>query len=421
MIQLGLHPHLSDQTMAFILAGGRGSRLMELTEDRAKPALPFGGQARVIDFALSNTVNSGIKNIGVAIQYQASSLMSHLIYASRYLRLQSSADLEILSPSMRELNAQPYLGAADAVYQNLAIIQSHKPQYLIILAGDHIYKMNYALMLQQHVDAGADATLACLTIDQVEAHRFGIVQIDQNDHVTSFVEKPNFLNDQIADQDKCLASMGIYIFTFDFLLDQLRRDAADIDSQHDFGKNIIPSCIGHGKVIAHHFDKSCVCDEQSDQIYWRDIGELDSYWQANIDLTRVNCPLDLHDPLWPIWSMENARPLSHFSDIARVGSDQICDSKIMAGCQLQNICLQRSFLFAGARLHSSATLTNALILPHVQIGSKARLKNVILDSFIKIPDGLIVGEDIEFDAKYFRRTTSGLCLITQKMIDRLHS
>jgi len=410
---------LSRDAMAYVLAGGRGSRLKELTDRRAKPAVYFGGKARIIDFALSNAINSGIRRIGVATQYKAHSLIRHLQRGWNFLRPERNESFDILPASQRVSETQWYEGTADAVYQNLDIIEPYGPEYMVILAGDHIYKMDYELMLQQHVDSGADVTIGCLEVPRAEATGFGVMAVDQNDVITDFIEKPADPPGIPGDPENSLASMGIYVFHTKFLLDLLRRDAADPTSSRDFGKDIIPYIVKNGKAVAHRFASSCIRSHLEKAPYWRDVGTIDAYWQANIDLTDVVPELDIYDKSWPIWTYAEITPPAKFvhDDENRRGS--AVSSVISGDCIISGSSLYRSLLFTGVRANSYSRLENAVVLPSVFVGRHARLRNVVIDHGVQIPEGLVVGEDPELDAKRFRRTESGICLITQNMIDRL--
>jgi glucose-1-phosphate adenylyltransferase len=405
--------------MAYVLAGGRGSRLMELTDRRAKPAIYFGGKSRIIDFALSNAINSGIRRIGVATQYQAHSLIRHMQRGWNFLRQERNESFDVLPASQRVSETMWYLGTADAVYQNLDIIEAYDTRHIIILAGDHVYKQDYEVMLQQHVDAGADVTVGCLEVPREEASAFGVMHVDEKDNIISFLEKPKDPPPMPGRPDKALASMGIYVFETKFLIDQLRRDAADATSAHDFGKDIIPYIVKHGKAVAHHFSRSCVRSDMETAPYWRDVGTVDAYWEANVDLTGVVPELDLYDRDWPIWTYAEITPPAKFvhDDEGRRG--QAISSLVSGGCIISGSSLRRALLFTGVRVNSYGSIENGVILPYVEVGRSARLKNVVIDSHTRIPEGLVVGEDPEFDAKRFRRTEKGICLITQSMIDRL--
>jgi glucose-1-phosphate adenylyltransferase len=416
----GNHGPLARHTMAFVLAGGRGSRLMELTDKRAKPAVFFGGKSRIIDFALSNALNSGIRRIGVATQYKAHSLIRHMQRGWNFLRLERNESFDILPASQRVSEDLWYAGTADAVYQNIEIIESSGgPDYIVILAGDHVYKMDYELMLQDHVERGADVTVGCIEVPRTEASGFGVMAVDENDRVVSFLEKPADPPGMPDKPDTALASMGIYVFVTRFLFDELRRDAADPGSSRDFGKDIIPHLVRHGKAVAHRFTRSCVRSTTEAEAYWRDVGTLDAYWQANIDLTEVLPALDLYDDEWPIWTHAEVTPPAKFvhNEVGRRG--EAVNSIVSGGCIISGAALCRSLLFTGVRVHSYAHVKNALILPNVEIARSARLSNVVVDRGVRIPQGLVVGEDLELDAQRFRQSEGGICLITQPMIDRL--
>ena len=412
-------PPYSRHAMAYVLAGGRGSRLLELTDWRAKPAVYFGGKSRIIDFALSNALNSGIRRIAVATQYKAHSLIRHLQRGWNFFRPERNESFDILPASQRVSEDQWYLGTADAVYQNIDIIESYDPKYIVLLAGDHIYKMDYEPMLQQHVNAGADVTIACLEVPREEASGFGVMHVDATDRILSFEEKPTKPAAMPGRPDMSLASMGIYVFETKFLFEQLRRDANDPESSHDFGKDIIPYLVKHGKAMAHPFARSCVRSSAERTAYWRDAGTVDAYYSANIDLTDVVPDLDLYDQDWPIWTYgEMTAPAKFVHDVdGRRGS--AISSLVSGGCIVSGASLRRSLLFTNVHLHSYADVEGAVILPYVDIGQGARLRNVVVDRGVRIPPGLIVGEDPVADARRFRRTASGISLITQNMIDRL--
>jgi glucose-1-phosphate adenylyltransferase len=405
--------------MAYILAGGRGSRLMELTDVRAKPAVYFGGNTRIIDFALSNALNSGIRRIGVATQYKAHSLIRHLQRGWNFFRPERNETFDILPASQRVAEDLWYEGTADAVYQNIDIIRSADPEYIVILAGDHVYKMDYEFMLRQHVDTGADVTVGCLEVPRMEASGFGVMAVDETDRIVSFLEKPADPPGMPDNPDMALASMGIYVFTTRFLFDQLRRDAATPGSSRDFGKDIIPYLVEHGKAVAHRFTSSCVRSESESQAYWRDVGTVDAYWEANIDLTAIIPGLDLYDREWPIWTFSETQPPAKFVHNEDGRRGQAINSLVSNGCIISGSSMCRSLVFTGVHVHSYADIDGAVILPHVDIGRSARLKNVVIDRGVRIPEGLVVGEDPERDAQRFRRTERGICLITQPMIDRL--
>jgi glucose-1-phosphate adenylyltransferase len=410
---------LARNTMAFVLAGGRGSRLMELTDRRAKPAVFFGGKSRIIDFALSNALNSGIRRIGVATQYKAHSLIRHLQRGWNFFRVERNESFDILPASQRVSETQWYEGTADAVFQNIEIIEAYGVEHIVVLAGDHVCKMDYELMLQDHVDAGADVTVGCIEVPRMEATGFGVMHVDAQDRIISFLEKPEDPPGMPDRPEMALASMGIYVFRTGFLFDQLRRDAADPGSAHDFGKDIIPYLVEHGKAVAHRFTASCVKSENETEAYWRDVGTVDAYFEANIDLTHVVPALDLYDREWPIWTYAEVTPSAKFVHDDEDRRGMALNSIISGGCIVSGSRLRHALLFTGVRVHSYAGLENAVVLPRVTVGRSASLKDVVIDRGVLIPEGLVVGEDPEEDARRFRRTDAGVCLITQPMIDRL--
>lgn len=410
---------LARHAMAYILAGGRGSRLMELTDSRAKPAVYFGGKLRIIDFALSNALNSGIRRMAVATQYKAHSLIRHLQRGWNFFRPERNESFDILPASQRVSEEHWYLGTADAVFQNIDIIESYAPRYIVILAGDHIYKMDYEQMLLQHVTSGADVTVGCVEVPKAEASGFGVMHIDETDRIIDFLEKPKDPPTMPGRSDTCLASMGIYVFETNFLFDVLRADAEDKNSSHDFGKDIIPQIVKHGKAVAHPFTRSCVRSQEERSSYWRDVGTLDAYYSANIDLTDVVPALDLYDADWPIWTYGEMTAPAKFVHDEDGRRGYAISSLVSGGCIVSGASLRRSLLFTGVHLHSYSHVEGAVILPYVDIGEGAWLRNVIIERGVRIPPRLVVGENPEYDASRFRRTTNGICLITQKMIDRL--
>ena len=412
---------LARSAMAYVLAGGRGSRLLELTDRRAKPAVYFGGKSRIIDFALSNAMNSGIRRIAVATQYKAHSLIRHLQMGWNFFRPERNESFDILPASQRVSETMWYVGTADAVYQNIDIIESYGARFIVVLAGDHIYKMDYELMLQQHVDQKADVTVGCLEMPRAESSGFGIMHIDEHDVIHSFLEKPADPPPMPGKPDMSLASMGIYVFDTEFLLDELKRDAADPNSNHDFGKDIIPYLVENGRAVAHQFSRSCVRTGSDQPSYWRDVGTVDAYWSANIDLTDVVPELDLYDRSWPIWTYAEISPPAKFVHDEEGRRGEAVTSLVSGGCIVSGASLRRSLLFTRVHLHSHAKVEGAVILPDVDVGRHARLKNVVIDRGVKIPEGLVVGEDPELDGKRFRMSQNGICLITQPMIDGLNA
>ncbi|PJF10918.1 glucose-1-phosphate adenylyltransferase [Pseudorhodobacter sp. MZDSW-24AT] len=408
---------LSSQAMAFVLAGGRGSRLKELTDRRAKPAVYFGGKTRIIDFALSNALNSGIRKMAIATQYKAHSLIRHMQRGWGFFRAERNEYLDILPASQRVDENKWYLGTADAVTQNIDIVDDYKVKYVIILAGDHIYKMDYEIMLQQHVSSGADVTIGCLTVPRMEATAFGVMHVDKDMRITQFLEKPKDPPSIPGDPDHALASMGIYVFNWDMLRDLLIRDAEDPNSSHDFGNDIIPQIVKNGKAVAHKFADSCVTSGLEDEPYWRDVGTIDAFWQANIDLTDFVPKLDLYDNSWPIWTYAEIVPPAKFIHDTDGRRGTAISSLVSGDCIVSGSEVRNSLLFTGCRTHSYSTLDHVVALPQVCVNRKVELKNCVIDRGVIIPEGLVVGQDPEEDAKWFRRTDAGIVLITQDMLD----
>jgi glucose-1-phosphate adenylyltransferase len=410
---------LGRQAMAFVLAGGRGSRLVELTERRAKPAVHFGGKMRIIDFALSNALNSGIRRIGVATQYKAHSLIGHLTRGWNFFRPGSNESFDIMPASQRVSENQWYAGTADAVFQNIDIIRDRAPKYMVILAGDHIYKMDYEVMLLQHADSRADVTVGCLEVGRHEASGFGVMHVNADNRIVDFIEKPADPPPMPGNPDRALASMGIYVFETSFLFDQLERDASDLRSNRDFGKDIIPYLVKNGKAVAHHFSDSCVRSPDEESAYWRDVGTVDAYWEANIDLTDIVPDLDLFDKDWPMWTDSTVTPPAKFVHDEDGRRGMAVSSVVSGGCIVSGAKVKRSLLSTGVRVNSFCEVENAVVLPYVEIGRSTRLRKVVIDRGVKVPADLVVGEDPGADAERFRRTEKGVCLITQTMIDRL--
>ncbi|MBC2667485.1 glucose-1-phosphate adenylyltransferase [Novosphingobium flavum] len=410
---------LARDAMAYVLAGGRGSRLKELTDNRAKPAVYFGGMSRIIDFALSNAINSGIRRIGVATQYKAHSLIRHMNRAWNFMRPERNESFDILPASQRIDELHWYEGTADAVFQNIDIIQSYAPKYMVILAGDHIYKMDYELMLQQHVNSGADVTIGCLVVPKKDASGFGVMAVDEKAVITAFVEKPKDPPTIPGDPAHSLASMGIYVFETEFLFDQLRRDAEDPNSSRDFGGDIIPHIVKHGKAVAHKFTDSCIRAAEEIEEYWRDVGTLDAYFEANLDLTDTVPKLNMYDRDWPIWTDQIVAAPAKFVHDQDGRRGHAISSLISQDCIVSGAVAKRSLLFTGVKMGSFSSVEEAVILPYCNIGRGARLSKVIIDSGVRIPENLVVGEDPVLDAQRFRRTENGVCLINKKMIEQL--
>ncbi|WP_424976344.1 glucose-1-phosphate adenylyltransferase [Dinoroseobacter sp. S124A] len=412
---------LAQQTMAYVLAGGRGSRLKEMTDIRAKPAVYFGGKTRIIDFALSNAVNSGIRRIGVATQYKAHSLIRHMQRGWSFFRAERNESLDILPASQQLDEDNWYKGTADAVTQNIKIIKGYDPKYVLILAGDHIYKQDYSFMIEEHVRSGAQVTVGCIAVPREEARGFGVMAVDETDKILEFVEKPADPPPMPGDPTKALASMGIYVFEAEYLYEVLGEDAKNPDSSNDFGTDIIPKIVAAGGARAHPFSRSCVMSGLETEPYWRDVGTIDAYWQANIDLTDFKPELDIYATDWPIWTYSELTAPAKFIHNEEGRRGQAVSSMVSGGCIISGSSLFRCLLFTGVKTHSYAQLEGVVALPYAKVGRRAYLKNVILDRGVEIPAGLIVGEDPELDAKRFRRSENGICLITQDMIDKLES
>ena len=405
---------LTKKTVALILAGGRGSRLMQMTDWRAKPAVPFGGKFRIIDFPLSNCLNSGIRRVGVLTQYKAHSLIKHIQRGWGFLRGEFNEFIELL-PAQQRIETEWYKGTADAVFQNMDIIRKYGPEYVLILAGDHVYKMDYGEMLACHVKHQADMTVACLEVPLEQASAFGVMAVDDEERVIEFMEKPDNPPPMPGRPDRALASMGIYIFNAKFLYEQLIRDADDRHSEHDFGKNLIPYMVSRYRVVAHRFSDSCVGSEGIEP-YWRDVGTVDAFWEANIDLAGVTPDLNLYDKNWPIWTHQEQLPPAKFvfDDDDRRG--MATDSMVSGGCVISGATVRHSVLFSNVKVHSYATLEDAVVLPDVTIGRHARLKKVVIDKGCIIPEGLEAGFDRERDAKSFHVTPNGVTMITPEML-----
>ncbi|MDD2723377.1 MAG: glucose-1-phosphate adenylyltransferase [Methylovulum sp.] len=409
--------HLTRNTIALILAGGRGSRLMNMTDWRAKPAVPFGGKFRIIDFPLSNCVNSGIRKIGVLTQYKADSLIRHIQQGWGFLRGEFGEYVDLMPAQQRHDEDSWYKGTADAIFQNIDILRTRKPEYILVLAGDHIYKMDYGSMLADHVEKNADLTIGCIEVSLADATAFGVMDVDANRRVRAFVEKPEKPPVMPGRTDTALASMGIYIFNASFLFEQLLKDADTKGSSHDFGKDIIPSVIDKYVVNAYPF-----LDLQSgEQSYWRDVGTIDAYWSANMELIGVNPNLNLYDNTWPIWTYQAQTPPAKFvfDDDDRRG--QAVDSMVSGGCIVSGAKIRHSLLFTNVRVNSYCTLQDTIVLPDVNIARHCHITKAIIERGCEIPEGTIIGEDREADEKRFHVSAGGVVLVTPDMLgQRLH-
>ncbi len=415
MIDLGPRyvSKLTRNTYALILAGGRGSRLHELTDWRAKPAVYFGGKFRIIDFPLSNCINSGVRRVGVVTQYKAHSLIKHLVRGWGHFKKELGEGVEILPASQRYSDSW-YRGTADAVYQNIDIIRGEIPDYVMVLSGDHVYRQDYGDMLAYHEKTGADMTVSCMEVPLLEAAgNFGVMSVDRDQRILAFNEKPKKPQPVPDKPDKCLASMGNYVFKTEFLFEQLRMDAKNSSSDHDFGKNIIPSVIADSQVFAFRY-----ADPTGElQPYWRDVGSLDSFWLANMELIEPDPALDLYDPRWPIWTFQEQSPPAKFiyDEAERRGT--AIDSMISGGCIISGATVRKSLLFSNVRVHSWSEIEQAVILPDVEVQRHCRLRKVIIDRGCNIPEGSVIGCDKKQDASNgFRVTARGVTLVTREML-----
>jgi len=404
---------LTRSTLGLVLAGGRGSRLYEMTNWRAKPAVYFGGKYRIIDFPLSNCVNSGVRKIGVLTQYKAHSLIRHLMRGWSHFRRELGEYIEVLPASQRHSDDW-YQGTADAVYQNLDIIRAEQPEFVLILAGDHVYKMDYGPLLVEHVESGADMTVCCLEVPVAEAAgTFGVMQIDETGRVIGFQEKPAEPAEIPGRPGFCLASMGNYVFNTDFLYERLVEDAAKMGSTHDFGNDVIPAMIESCHVHAYPFRDT----ETGDKAYWRDVGTLDAYWQANMELVSTTPQLNLYDSEWPLWTYQEQLPPAKFvfNDPDRRGL--ALQSMVAGGCIISGSEVHDSVLFSGVYLHPYSRVGGAVLLPDVEVGAGSRLGRVIVDRGCRIPEGMRIGLDPEEDrANGFRVSAGGVTLVTRGML-----
>jgi glucose-1-phosphate adenylyltransferase len=410
---------LPRRAVALVLAGGRGTRLKDLTARRAKPAVYFGGKFRIIDFALSNCINSGIRRIGVITQYKSHSLLRHLQKAWSFQRWEANEFVELLPAQQRTDDESWYRGTADAVYQNIDIVRDHKSDYIVVLAGDHIYKMDYARMLQFHVDRGAQCTVACIEVPRSEASAFGVMAVDRSHQILDFVEKPADPPAIPGKPDQSLASMGIYVFNTGFLFDMLDKDIREPHSSHDFGKDIIPAAVRMGVACAHPFALSCVSPEGKEEAepYWRDVGTVDAYWSANIDLTMPTPALDMYDTNWPIWTYQEQLPPAKFVFDRDDRRGMAVDSIVSGGCIISGSRVSRSVLFSKVRVNSYCAIEGAVLLPGVEVGRHVRLNRVVVDRGCRIPEGMVIGHDRAEDQRRFLVSEQGITLVTQDMLD----
>jgi glucose-1-phosphate adenylyltransferase len=408
------------RTFAVVLAGGRGARLHELTDWRAKPAVPFGGKFRIIDFPLSNCVNSGVRRIAVATQYKSQSLIRHIQRGWSFLDGRIREFIELL-PAQQRIDSSWYRGTADAVWQNLDVLRQHAPKYVLVLAGDHVYKMDYRELLRDHVTAGAEATVACVAVPLADARAFGVMAVDDSWRVVAFDEKPANPRALPNDPARALASMGIYVFDTEFLYEVLRREAEDVDSSHDFGRDVIPRLVRSGaRVHAHEFVRSCV-NMVGDQPYWRDVGTVEAYWKANLDLTHVVPELNLYDQDWPIWTYQEQLPPAKFVFDEDERRGMAIDSLVSGGCVMSGCTVRRSLLFSNVRVNNYALVEDSVVLPDVEIGHHAVVRRAVIDKYCRIAPGMRIGVDLEADRKRFHVTEGGITLVCPEMLGQQRS
>ncbi|HEX9626732.1 MAG TPA: glucose-1-phosphate adenylyltransferase [Acidiferrobacterales bacterium] len=402
---------LTRDTLALILAGGRGTRLKHLTEWRVKPAVPFGGKFRIIDFPLSNCINSGIRRVGVLTQYKAHSLIQHIQKGWGFLRGEFGEFVELM-PAQQRIATSWYSGTADAVYQNIDIIRNHDPAYVLILAGDHIYKMDYGPMLAFHLEHNADMTVGCIEVPRERASAFGVMKVDADGRTLEFLEKPANPEPIPGRENLVLASMGIYVFNTQFLYEQLIRDADTPNSNHDFGKDIIPAAIDNYRVMAYPFRDA----HSGAQAYWRDVGTVDAFWQANLELVDAVPELNLYDEEWPIWTYQEQLPPAKFiyDDEDRLGL--AVNSMVSGGCIISGAVVRRSLLFSNVRLDANASVTQSVVLPDVTINRGCRVQRAVIDKGCILPAGTVIGEDPDEDAKRFYVSPGGVVLVTPEML-----
>ncbi|MDZ7279807.1 glucose-1-phosphate adenylyltransferase [Pantoea eucrina] len=416
---LMLARQLPTQTVALILAGGRGTRLKDLTAKRAKPAVHFGGKFRIIDFALSNCINSGIRRIGVITQYQSHTLTQHIQRGWSLFNEEMNEFVDLLPAQQRAATEHWYRGTADAVTQNLDIIRRYRAQYIVILAGDHIYKMDYSRMLLDHADRGAKCTIACLPVPLAEASAFGVMAVDAQNNVIDFIEKPPSPPSMPGDDSKALASMGIYVFNADYLYQLLEEDALLTDSSHDFGKDLLPKIVASGEAYAHSFALSCVQHDESAEPYWRDVGTLEAYWRANLDLASVTPELDMYDHEWPIRTHMEPLPPAKFVQDRSGSHGMTMNSLVSGGCIISGSVVVNSVLFPRVRINSFCNIDSTVLLPDVVVNRSCRLRRCVIDRACVIPEGMVIGENPDEDSRRFYRSEEGIVLVTRAMLAKL--
>jgi glucose-1-phosphate adenylyltransferase len=421
MERMILARELPKRTIALVLAGGRGSRLMDLTDRRAKPAVYFGGKFRIIDFALSNCINSGIRRIGVLTQYKSHSLLRHLQRGWNFLQGAHNEFIDLLPAQQRVDEAFWYRGTADAISQNIDILRAYEPEYILVLAGDHIYKQDYSLMLLDHVESRAKVTVGCIEVPRMEATALGVMHVDEHRRITDFLEKPKDPPSIPGKPDRALGSMGIYVFDAEYLYKLLEDDMRDESSEHDFGKNLIPKIVGNGGAIAHPLNLSSIPPTTRNRPYWRDVGTVDAFWAANLDLAGDMPELNLYDKDWPVWTYQEQLPPAKFVPDERGLNGETSNVLISGGCIVVGSNIRRSVLFSNVKVLSCCTVSEAVIMPDCVIGRGSRLSKVVIDRGCVIPEGTVIGEDAEADAQRFHRSETGVVLVTADMLGRTGS
>ncbi|MGL4860209.1 MAG: glucose-1-phosphate adenylyltransferase [Enterobacteriaceae bacterium] len=419
--KLMLARQLPNKSVALILAGGRGSRLKDMTLKRAKPAVHFGGKFRIIDFALSNCLNSGIRRIGVITQYHSHTLVRHLQRGWSFLNGEMNEFVDLLPAQQRDDTENWYQGTADAVYQNLDIIRRYRAEYIVILAGDHVYKMDYSRMLLDHVEKGAKCSIACITMPRSEASAFGVMDIDEQQRILAFLEKPIDPPSIPGKPESSLVSMGIYVFNADYLYRILEEDEGDTTSSHDFGNDIIPKITASGEAWAHPFEISCVSSSSEAAPYWRDVGTLEAYWSANLNLASVTPEFDIYDRNWPIRTHVEQLPPAKFVQDRSGSHGMTMNTLVSGGCIISGSVVLHSVLFSKVRINSFCTLDSCLLLPDVNVGRSCRLRRCIIDRGCHIPEGMVIGENAEEDSRRFYRSAEGIVLVTKAMLLRLEA
>jgi len=421
MERMILARELPKRTIALVLAGGRGSRLHDLTDRRAKPAVYFGGKFRIIDFALSNCLNSGIRRMAVLTQYKSHSLLRHLQRGWNFLRGEQNEFIDLLPAQQRVNEAFWYRGTADAITQNIDILRAYGPEYVLVLAGDHIYKQDYSLMLLDHVESRAKCTVGCIEVPRMEATALGVMHVDADRRITAFLEKPKDPPAIPGKPDKALGSMGIYVFNAEYLYSLLEEDGADDKSEHDFGKNVIPRIVADGGALAHPLNLSAVPAATRHRPYWRDVGTVDAFWAANLDLASDMPELNLYDREWPVWTYQEQLPPAKFVPDAHGLNGETSNVLISGGCIVIGSNIRRSVLFSNVRVESCCTVHEAVIMPDTVIGRGSRLSKVVIDRGCHIPDGTVIGEDADADARRFHRSEGGVVMVTKEMLEKVES